>query len=103
MVTRSDNLDAIRKIRIASVAGWRSAGLTQPQLRSLARSGDLVRVWHGVYATKVAAEWAKGSPARGHALVAMAARIAVGEDSVVSHQSAALIHGLDLFPRFPGR
>jgi hypothetical protein len=32
----------------------------------------------------------------------MAARASVGRDSVASHQSAALIHGLDLFPRPPG-
>ena len=102
MVTKSDIPDAVRKARVASVTEWRAAGLTQPQLRSLARSGDLVRVWHAVYATRMATEWAKASPARKHALVAMAARTAVGADSVVSHHSAALIHGLDLLPPASG-
>jgi hypothetical protein len=84
------------------VAEWHAAGLTQAQLRSLRRSGDLIRVWHAVYATRAAVEWAKASPARGHALLAMAARTALGADSVVSHHSAALIHGLDLFPAASG-
>jgi very-short-patch-repair endonuclease len=101
MVTQSDIPDAVRKMRVASVAEWHTAGLTQAQLRSFARSGVLVRVWHGVYATRSAVKWAKASPARGHALLVIAARAAVGRDSVASHQSAALIHGLDLFPHAP--
>ncbi|MGH3298765.1 MAG: DUF559 domain-containing protein [Trebonia sp.] len=87
---------------MCSLAEWRAAGLTEASLRALARSGNLVRVWHGVYATRPAAEWAKVSPARSHAILVMAARAAVGHDSVGSHQSAALIHGLDLFPRPAG-
>ena len=78
MVTKSDNPDAIRKARVAGIAEWYAAGLTRAELRSLVRSGDLVRVWHAVYATKPAVEWAKASPARGHALLAMAARVALG-------------------------
>jgi very-short-patch-repair endonuclease len=101
MVTQSDVPDAVRKSRVSSLAEWRAAGLTDARLRSLVRSGDLVRVWHGVCATRSAVEWAKASPARGHALFAMAVRVSVGRDSVASHQSAALIHGLDLFPHPP--
>ena len=98
MVTKSDIMDAIRKVRVAGIAEWHAAGLTRAELRSLVRSGALVRVWPAVYATRPAVEWAKASPGRGHALLTMAARAALGEDSVVSHHSAALIHGLDLFP-----
>ena len=58
-------------------------------------------MWHGVYATRSAVAWGKANPARGHALLAIAACAAVGRDSVASHQSAALIHGLDLFPAAP--
>jgi very-short-patch-repair endonuclease len=86
---------------VASVAEWRAAGLTEARLRSLVRSGDLVRVRHGAYATRSAIEWAKASPTRGHALLVMAVRASVGRDSVASHQSAALIYGLDLFPGPP--
>jgi Protein of unknown function (DUF559) len=101
MVTKSNLPDAVRKSRVATVAEWRASGLNQAQLRALARSGDLVRVRHAVYATRGAAEWAQASPARGHALLVMAARAALGTDSVASHHSAALIHGLDLYPAAP--
>jgi hypothetical protein len=99
MVTQSSISDAIGKMRVRSVAQWNADGLTQAKLRSLVRSGALVRVWPGVYATRSAVEWAKFSPERGHALLVIAARASVGRDSVASHQSAAVIHGLDLFPR----
>jgi hypothetical protein len=97
---------------VRNVAEWYADGLTRGQLRSLVRSGDLVRVWPAVYATRSAVEWGRSNPQRGHALRVIAARAAVGRDSVASHQSAALIHGLDLFPppsdlvtftRHPGR
>ena len=90
-------------MRVASVAEWHAAGVTPLRLRALARSGDLIRVWYGVYATRSAVEWATVSPTRGHALLAIAARVAVGRDSVASHHSAALIHGLHLFPDPPDK
>jgi very-short-patch-repair endonuclease len=103
IVTQGSYVDTFRKMRVRSAAEWRAEGLTEARLRSLVRSGDLVRVWHAVYATRSAVEWAKASPARSHALLVIAARAAVGRDSVASHQSAALIHGLDLFPAASNR
>jgi hypothetical protein len=76
-------------------------GLTRARLRSLVRSGGLVRVWSAVYATRAAVQWSEKNPRRGHALQAIAACAAVGRDSVASHQTAALIHGLDLYPDPP--
>jgi predicted transcriptional regulator of viral defense system len=101
MVTEREVPDVIRRRLVAGAAEWQRLGLTQARLRSLTRSGDLARVWHGVYTTRPAVEWAKTNPARGHALLVMAACAAVGRDSTASHQSAALIHGLDLFPAAP--
>lgn len=98
MVTKRDIPDAVRKMRVAGVTEWRAAGLTKPQVRSLVRSGDLVRLRHGVYATRSAIEWGKASPARSHALLVIGVQAAAGRDSVASHHSAALIQGLDLFP-----
>ena len=103
IVTKSDISSAISKARVAGIAEWYAAGLTRAELRSLVRSGELVRIWPAVYATRAAVEWAGASAARGHALLAMAARAALGGDSVVSHHSAALIHGLDLFPGASGQ
>jgi len=75
--------------------------MTPQQLQALARSGELVRMRRGVYATRSAATWAMTDPRRGHALRVIAATSSVGRDSVASHQSAALILGLDLISPAP--
>ena len=88
-------------MRVRTVADWYAEGLTRAQLRSLVRSGDLMRVWPAVYATRSAVAWGMKNPERAHALRVIAASAAVGRDSVASHQSAALIHGLAQFPQPP--
>jgi hypothetical protein len=70
-------------------------------MRSLLRSGDLVRMRHGVYATRSAVAWATDDPGRRHALRALAVMTTVGRDAVASHHSAALIHGLDVLGTAP--
>lgn len=96
VVTLSDISDAIRKNRIWTTAEWRASGLTTRQLRTLVRSGDLVRVRYGVYATKRAVIAAEGNQRRAQTLQVAAVVAAVGRDTVASHHSAAAIHGLDL-------
>jgi very-short-patch-repair endonuclease len=86
---------------VRTTARWRAAGLTAAQMRSLLRSGDLVRVRHGVYATRSAVAWATGDPRRRHVLRVLAVTTSVGLDVVASHHSAALIHGLDLLTPAP--
>lgn len=70
-------------------------------MRSLLRSGDLVRLRYGVYATRSAVAWATDDPRRRHALCAVAVMASVGDDTVASHHSAALIQGLDLLKPAP--
>ena len=77
-------------------------------LRSLVRSGDLIRMRQGVYATKRAADWAGADPVRAHALQALAAMATAGGAggaagatgaagaAVASYHSAALLHRLSL-------
>ena len=89
------------QLLVASLAEWNARGVTRGRLRTLVRSGELVKAWPGVYATRSAIQWGQNSPARQHALLASAARASVGRDSVASHQSAALIHGLALYPAPP--
>jgi predicted transcriptional regulator of viral defense system len=101
VVTQSNAPNAVGKSLVASAAEWRALGLTTAQFRSLVRSGDLVRVWYGVYATRPAIAWCEANPKRKHALHVMAARVATGRDMVASHHSAALIHGLALHPQPP--
>lgn len=89
-------MDTIRKPVVDTAARWRVAGYSAGRMRSLLRSGELVRMRRGVYATRTAVVLAAGDPARLHALRVLAVTNSVGFDSVASHQSAALIHGLDL-------
>jgi len=96
IVTLSDSPIAVRKKTVGTVREWRAAGITSAQFRSLTRAGDLVRVRHGVYATRSAVESADTDPRQAHALRVAAARAAVGQRAVASHQSAAVLHGIDL-------
>ncbi len=84
------------KSRVWATAEWRASGLTVGQMRTLVRSGDLVRVRTGVYATRTAITSAKDDQRRGHILQVAAVVAAVGRETVVSHQSAAVIHRIDL-------
>jgi hypothetical protein len=47
-----------------SARRWRAKGISPPLLRSLVRSGELIRMRQGVYATKRAADWAGADPVR---------------------------------------
>jgi hypothetical protein len=95
-VTASDRFNALG-IDIGTVRQWRSTGLTTAQFRSLVRAGELVRLRPKVY---VRAEFLAGvakNPALGHAMQVVAILIAQSaRGAVASHQSAALIHRLDL-------
>ena len=95
-VTLSDVSIAMRKNTVGTVREWRVSGITPAQFRSLTRAGDLVRVRHGVYATRRAVESADSDPCQEHALRVAAARACIGHTGVASHQSAAVLHGIDL-------
>lgn len=101
IVTLSNVPDAVRKNRVGTVSEWRAAGITSAQFRSLTRAGDLVRVRRGVYATRPAVESARTDQRQGHALRVAGARAAVGRHAVASHQSAALLHGIELLRNPP--
>lgn len=88
--------NAVRRPAVRTVKGWGAAGVPAGRLRALARSGDLVRVRHGVYASRAATEIAAESPRKRNQLEVFAALAAIGFDTVVSHQSAAFLNGLDL-------
>lgn len=71
-------------------------------IRSLARSGDLVPVRRGAYATKRAVQWAGADDARRHVLRILAVRSAVGRHAIASYHSAAILHHLSLLKPLPG-
>jgi hypothetical protein len=79
-----------------SARQWRARGIAPPLLRSLARSGELIRMRQGVYATKRAVDWAGDDPVRAHALQILAATATAGAEAVASYYSAARLHHLSL-------
>lgn len=76
---------------------WAARGVPAPRLRRLVDSGELVAIRRGVYAKADAL--ASRDPRRVH-LVHVAAAWLVSHDTA-SHESAAMLHGLDLFGRKP--
>lgn len=87
--------------RVETANWWRSHGVPLVMLRTLTKSGDLVRTRRGVYATRKAVEEsAEGARAR-HAYLVKSAVAAVGGNTVACYLSAALIHGLDLLKEPP--
>ena len=81
---------------VATADQWRADGVPADLLRSLVRSGDLVRMRRGVYATKRAVDWAADDQVRTHALRVFAVRATVDDAAVASFHSAAVLHRLDL-------
>ena len=95
-----------------SVADVLASGVTEGQLRAAVRSGAVVRVRHGVVALPEQPPRVDDMSDAGvdqrraqHRRDLEAAIAALGPEAVVSHGSAALLHGLpSLRPgRFPGR
>lgn len=95
-MAQRDLPEAVRESQIAPAAWWEEHGVSPRRLRTLVRSGDLVRTRYGIYATKAAVEKAAMTPRLGHALEVRSAMLALGQRAVASHQSAAILHGLAL-------
>lgn len=100
MVTESNRPDTISDIDVRTAGQWRASGISEARLVKLIRTGELVRLGHGVYTTRAIFAEAETNPKRRHALE-VAAVTARGRRGVASHQSAALIHGIELLKRPP--
>jgi hypothetical protein len=68
----------------------RDQGVDGDQLRRLSRTGEVVRVRHGVYDS----EPAELKPIEAHRRLIAATVPLLGEDAVLSHSSAAVLHGM---------
>ncbi|MGH9183589.1 MAG: type IV toxin-antitoxin system AbiEi family antitoxin [Acidimicrobiales bacterium] len=84
---------AVRRFGVVGRAELLAVGLSPSQVDRRLRAGGLVRVYDGVY------RHAAVSPSRRGALAA--AVLAVGPEAVVSHRSAAWLHGLRDRPAAP--
>lgn len=82
---------------ILTTEQWAERGVSAWRLRSLVDNGELVAVRRGVYAKAKAL--ASDDPRRVHT-VHVAAAWLVSHDTA-SHESAAMLHGLDLLAREP--
>ena len=100
-MTRTTVPAVVSRNTVKSASQWRARGISPPLLRSLVRSGDLIRMRQGVYATKRALDWAGADPVRAHALKVLAATATAGATAVASYQSAALLHRLSLLTSPP--
>lgn len=96
MVTLCSDVDAIR-FSIGTARQWREAGLGTAGFRSAVRTGLLERYQYGVYVRAAYLATAEADPATRHALRAAAVMLSLAaRPAAASHESAALIHGLDL-------
>jgi hypothetical protein len=94
-MTLSNPSDALRIFEVASRKEWLATGLSPKQFRALEAAGAVVRIRHGAYATSQSVERAT-EPSDKYALLAVAAVVSLSSDHVISHESAAIIHHLDL-------
>src|SRR5215469_13571076 len=84
------------QIRVLTAKRLRGGGRSPGQIRTLVRNGSLVAIGHGIYVTRAMAAQFKKVPHGDHVLRATAAVALSGRGCVVSHQSAALLHDIDL-------
>jgi len=89
----------VRSAAIMTTADLLAAGRSQEQIRTLVKRGELLRLGIGIYATSELAESVSRLPFGELLLSAAAAVRALGPAAVVSHRTAAQIHGLDLLGR----
>jgi very-short-patch-repair endonuclease/predicted transcriptional regulator of viral defense system len=84
---------------IATTAQLMARGISRSRLGRLVRDGELIQLRQGVYVTASALARSANSPGRTHALYAVAALLPTKAIAVASHESAALLHGIDLLNR----
>jgi len=78
-----------------------AAGYSRPDVERFIRNDSWVPVRHGIYTTADRLASAATSVREAHLLAAAARRLAVGGDTVVSHESAACFHRIDLLDPLP--
>jgi hypothetical protein len=74
----------------------RAAGHSPEHIQTLVRRGRLVRIGRGVYVRAATAKALAATPDGEHVLRAGAAVARAGPGAFLSHQSAAVLHGIDL-------
>lgn len=83
-------------IKVFTSQRLRAGGRSPTQIRTLVSAGRLVAIGRGVYVTRALASEFAGVPSGKHILTAAGAIWLGGPGCVLSHQSAALVHEIDL-------
>ncbi len=81
---------------IATTAELLAGGLSPGQIRTKVRRGELLAVGRGAYASGTRARELLNLPGGEELLRVAAGAAVIGPDAVVSHQSAAFLHRIDL-------
>jgi hypothetical protein len=84
------------KLLVVSTAQLRARNWSPQQIETLVRRGKLVRAGYGMYVGAATARALEGKPDGAHVLRAAAAVARMGRGAVLSHRSAAVLHGIDL-------
>ncbi len=92
---------AARLAGFATYADLVATGLSRARIRAMVQQGKLLTPQRGIYLTKELAEWFQLVPAGPTAMRAMSALARLGAGSVISHETAAQLHGLDLLTQPP--
>lgn len=98
---RPELADIARKQRGVFRRRQALAHYTAPEVEHRLRAGLWVVVRHGVYATAETYMAAAADPRAAHLLAAAARRLVISGDTVLSHESAALFHRVDLLNAAP--
>ena len=94
-MTESIKLSLFRNDGLATTAELLAHGVSRDELRRWARTGRITAIAHGVYSPTAWLGRVSDDPRRMHAL-AVGAVIRRNPGLIVSHESAAYLHGLDL-------
>jgi predicted transcriptional regulator of viral defense system len=100
-MNHNGRVKAIGRREVATTAQWAERGVSAGRLRQLVRSGDLVLLRRGVYAKASSLASSAEDPARTHAFQVAAALLPARALASASHESAAILHGLDVLDRPP--
>ncbi|WP_328810845.1 type IV toxin-antitoxin system AbiEi family antitoxin domain-containing protein [Rhodococcus sp. NBC_00294] len=98
-ITADDSTATSRTLRYMSLiprADLRRRGVSDGEVRAAVRSGSIVPVRRGVYVDPATTDLSDDRTRR--LLELRAAVLSSDSDLVVSHSSAALVHGIDLWP-----
>lgn len=84
------------KLLVVSMAQLRARNWSPQRIETLVRRGTLVRAGHGMYVRAAIASVLAAKPEGAHVLRAAAAVARMSHGAVLSHRSAAVLHGIDL-------